>query len=133
MALPTLQSDSRPQCSSKFSVTLNVPLAAHCFVAGFAAFRIKQNPSSPASRLSTASCIVLLQASFQVGRPTNVSSDIILAAASQNINEKGHLAAHFYDCLCDLRCAWERDPAGGTYVLFCWQKPPIPLTSAAHC
>ena len=67
---------------------LDVPLATHGFAAGFAAFEMEQNPFPPARRLGTDSRIVLLEAPFQVGRPADIGSAIILPSASQHVNEK---------------------------------------------
>jgi hypothetical protein len=50
---------------------LDVPVATHGFAAGIATFGIQQNPFPPSSRLGAASRIVFLEASFQVGRPTD--------------------------------------------------------------
>ena len=79
------------QRGAKLSVMLDVPLATHGFTAGFAAFGIKQYPFPPSSRLGADTCIVLSEASFEVGRPANICTAIIFASASQHINEKEHL------------------------------------------
>ena len=74
---PPLASSGSNDCAqrgAKFSVMLDVPLATHGFAAGFAAFGIEQYPSPPSSRLGIDSRIMLLEASFQVGRPADIGS-----------------------------------------------------------
>jgi hypothetical protein len=84
------RSDGSTQPSAKRSVALDVPLTTHGFAAGFAAFGIEQNPFPSSSRLGTESRIVLLETSLYVSRPADIGSAIILALASQHINEEGH-------------------------------------------
>jgi len=76
------------QGSAKLSVTLDVPLATHGFVACLATFGIEQSPFPPSSRLSTKSRIVLLETSLDISRPADIGTAVILAAASQYVNEK---------------------------------------------
>jgi hypothetical protein len=87
-ALSASGSNDCAQHGSKFSVTLDVPLATHSFAAGFAIFGIEQNPFPPSRRLGADSRIVLPEASFEVSRPADIGSAIILASASQHVNEK---------------------------------------------
>jgi hypothetical protein len=63
---------------AELSVTLDVPLAAHRFIASFASLGIKQNPFSPSGRLGADSSVVVAGGIFQVGRPANVGSAIFL-------------------------------------------------------
>src|SRR5260221_11147274 len=78
----------RAERRAKLSVTLDIPLAAHGFAAGFAAFGIKQNPFPPARRSGAHARIMLLEASLQLRCPADIGSVIILAAASEHISEK---------------------------------------------
>src|SRR5580704_10850860 len=88
-ALP-LNANGPTQRGAKRSVTLDVPLAAHGFATGFAAFGIEQDPFPPPRRPGTESRIVLLESSLYVGGPADIGSAIVFALASQHINEKEH-------------------------------------------
>ena len=79
------------QRGAKLSVMLDVPLATHGFAAGFAALGIERYPPPPSSRLGTDSRIMLLEASFQVGRPPDIGSAIVFASASQHVNAEEYL------------------------------------------
>jgi hypothetical protein len=70
---------------------LDVPLAAHCFVASFTTFGIEQNPSPPSSRLGAAARIVLAESSLYIRGPADIGSTIIFAPASEHIDETLHL------------------------------------------
>lgn len=63
-ALASLSSNGCAQRGAKFSVMLDMPLATHGFIAGFAAFGVEQNPLPPARRLGAYSCIVLPESPF---------------------------------------------------------------------
>src|SRR5580704_4387705 len=77
--------------TAKLSVALDVPLATHRGVTGLAAFAIKQNPFSALGRLGALARIVLRKPALHIGRPADIGSAIVPAAASQNIDEKSHL------------------------------------------
>jgi hypothetical protein len=78
------------QRSAKPFVMLDVPLAAHGFVAGLTAFGIEQNPFPPLSRLGAETRIVLAESSLYVRDPADISSTIIVASASEHIDETAH-------------------------------------------
>jgi hypothetical protein len=88
----TSSSNRSAQLGAKRPVVLDVPLATHSVIAGFATFGIKQGPFPPSSRLGTNPRIVLLKAPFKISRPADVGSAVIFASATQHINEKQRFA-----------------------------------------
>ena len=101
------------QRGAELSVMLDVPLATYGSAAGFATFGIEQNPFPPSGRLGADSRIVLLEVSFQVSRPADIGSAIILASASQHVNGKKYLALWGRLAMDKFRFVPQRELAAG--------------------
>jgi hypothetical protein len=87
-----LGSKGRAERGAKLSVALEMPFATHCVAAGFAALGIKQNPMPPARGFGAAPRIVLGKAPFQFCGPADIGSAIVVAPASQHIDETARVA-----------------------------------------
>src|SRR5580692_9698398 len=83
-------SNGHSQFLTKRFVSLDVPLATHCFAFCCATLGIEQDPYPPPSRLGSTPGIVLCDAPVQIGCPAHVSSTIPLPFASEHIDEKLH-------------------------------------------
>ena len=88
-----LGSKGRAERGAKLSVALEMPFATHRVAPRFAALGIKQNPMPSARGFGAAPRIVLGKASFQFCGPTDIGPAIVVAPASQHIDETARAAA----------------------------------------